>query len=84
MCLRITSAHLNTLRIFSFMAVSLPLASSYCVCCQGRFRTCIHKKRVLSGSILLLTCALAAICAVGGMFLGKAMLKKHFAKAGAV
>jgi energy-coupling factor transport system substrate-specific component len=38
----------------------------------------------ISGPILLLTCTLAAICAVGGMFLGKAMLKKHFEKAGVV
>jgi energy-coupling factor transport system substrate-specific component len=38
----------------------------------------------VSGPILLLTCALAAVGAVVGMFIGKAALKKHFERAGIV
>jgi energy-coupling factor transport system substrate-specific component len=39
---------------------------------------------LMSGPLVLLTCALAALGAILGMLLGRLMLKKHFVKAGMV
>ncbi|MDR1589973.1 MAG: MptD family putative ECF transporter S component [Oscillospiraceae bacterium] len=56
------------------------------VCVQGGFDAELANRLIdaVSGPIFLLSTVLAVICAVGGMFIGKALLKKHFVKAGMI
>jgi energy-coupling factor transport system substrate-specific component len=58
----------------------------YEVCVQGGFEPELANRLInaVSGPILLFSTVLAVLCAVAGMLIGKAALKKHFVKAGVV
>jgi hypothetical protein len=73
--------------VFNFGNYALILIARdyyYDFCIQSGFDAELANTLInaVSGPILLLTCALAAVGAFVGMLLGKLALKKHFQKAG--